>query len=399
MLTATRFSLRPASRPRRRLAGQGRPVATRVELCHNRCMYRRRVWVAGVAAAALTFLASACGGSTSDRAGASLHTKPLTLTLAAHDDDYGYGTFASAVDRLSGGSLRIRVAGNWRASGDRREIDYERGIVEDVRSGKVPLGIVGVRVWDTLGVTSLQALLAPFLIDSLALERRAIETPFARRALAEVRKTGVVGIAVLPGRLRRPLGLTRPLLRPDDYVGARIAIRLGRVAEQTFHALGGSAAGYIPGNLTAFDGAELDPLTITENSYDSGARALTGNVVFWPKPQTIVMNRRDYDGLTSEQRQILATAGRDASVPELKRISRDQQVGLSALCEAGFTVSTATPSDLAALRRAVLPVYSRLERDPQTSRWIARITRIRGSEPAGPPALRCPRSPGEEKSS
>ena len=83
----------------------------------------------------------------------------------------------------------------------------------------------------------------PFLIDSLALERRAIDPPFAGRALAAVRKTGVVGIAVLPGRLRRPLGLTRPLLRPDDYRGARVAIRLGRVAEQTLHALGARTAG------------------------------------------------------------------------------------------------------------------------------------------------------------
>ena len=139
-------------------------------------------------------------------------------------------------------------------------------------------------------------------------------------------------------------------------------------------------------------------MTITENNYDLGARALTGNVVLWPKPQTIVMNRKQYDRLTSDQRQILATAGRDALAPELKRISRDQQVGLSALCEAGLAVSTATPSDLAASRRAVGPVYSRLARDPSTRRWIAQITRFRGAEPAGPAALRCPGNGGKEKS-
>jgi len=317
------------------------------------------------------------------------------LTLAAHDDDYAYGSFATAVNRLSGGSLRIRIAGNWRASSTPSEIDYERGIVRDVRAGKVQLGIVGARVWDKLGVRSFQALVAPFLIDSLALEGRALQAPLARRALAEVEKAGVVGVALLPGRLRRPLGLTRPLLQPRDYRGAKIGIRPGGVAEATFRALGAHAAGYIPGNLTAFDGAELDPLTITQNNYDLGAHALTGNVVFWPKPQTIVMNRHAYDRLTTKQRQVLETAGRAAIAPELRRISRDQRVVLSALCESGLPIATATPRELAALRRAVRPVYARLEHDPGTRRWIAQIRSVHHIKQD---ALRCPDDVRKESS-
>ena len=104
MLSTTRFPLSyPASRSRCRLAGPWRPAADGEELCHNRCMPRRGAFAAGVVAGAVAFLASACGGSTSDKAGALLHAKPLTLTLAAHDDDYAYGTFAAAVDRLFGG--------------------------------------------------------------------------------------------------------------------------------------------------------------------------------------------------------------------------------------------------------------------------------------------------------
>jgi TRAP-type C4-dicarboxylate transport system substrate-binding protein len=327
-------------------------------------------------AAVLAFAAAGCGGGV-DKAGSRV-AKPIVLTLAAHDDDEGYGTFAAAVKRLSGGAMRIRVAGNWRETGDRRELDYERGIVDDVRSGKVAMGIFGVRVWDTLGVRSFQALVAPFLIDSLALEGRALRSPLVPQALAGVRRDGVVGIALLPGRLRRPLGITRLLVAPGDYRGTRIAIRLGAVARATFRALGANPAPEIPVDFTGFDGAEVDPLTITENGWDQGVRGLTANVTFWPKPQTIVMNRQAFAALTPEQRGILAEAGREALAPELAQIAREQRLGISILCgDDGFRFVDATSDQATALREAVQPVYDRIERNPLTRRWITQIARQR----------------------
>jgi TRAP-type C4-dicarboxylate transport system substrate-binding protein len=217
------------------------------------------------AGVAFATAAAGCSGSRMDKAGGSQATaKPVVLELATHDDDYAHGSFAAAVAKLSGGSMRIKVATNWRSTGDKAEIDYERGIVTDVRSGKVPLGIVGVRVWDTMGVPAFRALLAPFLIESLNLEGRAIETTYGRRALASVSRRGVVGVALLPGPLRRPFGFTRALVRPGDFRGATIGIRPGGVAKATFAALGGSARGFLTNDVSGLDGAELDLLVISE---------------------------------------------------------------------------------------------------------------------------------------
>lgn len=341
-------------------------------------------------AALLAALAAGCSVSHADKAGGSRPGKPLVLTLAAHDDDEAYGTFAAAVARLSDGAIAVKIIGNWGVTGDRRELDFERGIVGAVRAGKVQLGIVGVRIWDTLGVNAFQALVAPFLIESLQLERRAIESPLAGRALAMVNPRGVVGIAVLPGRLRRPLGITRPLIGAEDYRGAKIGTRPGTVARQTFRALGARPASYVPSILSGFDGAEIDPLTIAENSYDAGARALTGSIVLWPKPQTIVMNRGAYNSLTPDQRQILRAAGRQAVVPELQRIAHDQRLGLSVVCAAHLRIVTAPQADLAALRKAVSPVYDRIRRDPLTRRWIAQINHLKTTQASKPDVVRCP---------
>jgi TRAP-type C4-dicarboxylate transport system substrate-binding protein len=258
-----------------------------------------RMWpraTPALVAVVLVAAATACGGAGVDKAGGPAATKPVVLTLAAHDDDYAFGSFAAAVERISGGSMRINVVNSWR----NYEVDYERGIVDDVRTGRVQLGIVGVRVWDTLGVTSFRALVAPFLVDSLPLERRALESPLAGRALAGVERRGVVGIALLPGRLRRPFGITRALVGPEDYEGATIGVRIGGVARATFRALGATARGYVSGGLSGVDGADLDPATIVLDGYDEPSRTLTANVVLWPKAQTIVMNRKAFATLTSK---------------------------------------------------------------------------------------------------
>ena len=337
------------------------------------------------------FAGAGCSSSHVDKAGGSAGTKPLVLTLAAHDDDEAYGTFAAAVARLSHGSMRIRIVGNWGVTGDRRELDFERRIVGAVRVGKVQLGIVAVRVWDTLGVDSFQALVAPFLIDSLELEREAIGSTLATQALATVSQGGVVGIALLPGRLRRPLGITRPLIGAGDYRGAKIGTRPGAVARAAFRALGARPASYVPGVLSGFDGTEQDALTITQNSYDAGARSFAANVVFWPKPQTLVMNRSAFDRLSPHQQQILRTSGRDAVAPELVRIARDQRLGLSALCAARtVALVSASQADLATLRKAVQPVYDQLGRDQLTRRWIAQIRRLKATQASPADVARCP---------
>ena len=48
----------------------------------------------------------------------------------------------------------------------------QAGTLEDVKTGKVDMAWVGARAFDTVGVTSFQALVAPLLIDSYDLEAK-----------------------------------------------------------------------------------------------------------------------------------------------------------------------------------------------------------------------------------
>jgi TRAP-type C4-dicarboxylate transport system substrate-binding protein len=343
----------------------------------------RAMCVVGVAALAATLAGS--GRSAPSRARSGRGT--VLLTLASHDDAYAGASYAAAVARLSHGSIRVLVANQWRD----HEIDFERGIVADVRRGNAELGIVGVRVWDTVGVPDFRALVAPFLIDSLPLEGQVVQSPRATDALAGVARAGVVGLAVLPGVLRRPLGVTRELVGPQDYQGATIGIATGGVAAASFAALGGKAKHYPPASRAGLDGAELDMTTIAEDRYDLSARALTANVVLWARIQTVIINPKAYHALSPAQRQILVHAGRAALAPELARIRHQESSATTLVCTRGsLELVTASPNDLAGLQRAVQPVYCDLDRDARTRAWIADIRHTRKRLGSRPDDVKCP---------
>jgi TRAP-type transport system periplasmic protein len=337
------------------------------------------------AAAALAVAAAACGGSGGDKAGGegTSATKALVLTLVEPDPDFGSGEFAEAVSDRSGGSIRIEVeTGRWSD-----EIDSEGRIVEDVRAGRADLAIVGARVWDTLGVDGFQALLAPFLVDSLDLERRVLESPLASRMLASVREARVVGIALLPGALRRSFGHTRALVGLRDYRGATIGVRPGDVEEATFRALGASTRPYVSLHPSFFAGAALHPWSIAENGYEG--ETLVTNVAFWPRAETIVMNPKAFEGLTPAQRTILREAGRAAVGRQVTRIERVEEEAVGAICAQELvSLATASPADIVSLQDAVRPVYAALERDLATRALIAEIRKL--DDGSQSERLRCP---------
>src|SRR6185503_10780070 len=286
--------------------------------------------VCAVAAAALVVVASACAGSGPDKAGGQPERpkpadKAVVLTLATGDPPFAE-EYAKAVDRLSAGAIRIDIR-----LGRTAQRNYERFTVEDVRTGRAQLGSVAVRVWDTLGVTSMQALVAPLLVDDLELQKRLLQGPLATRMLRGLDRAGVVGLALTPGPLRRPIGVTRFFAGPKDYRGATMGIKFGNVARATFEALGARVTGYTSGQAR-FDGAELDLKTIADAKYDPRATAITANVVLWPRPQTIFANRAAFAKLTSGQQEILRRAGREAVPAEAARIAREEKDALSAVC-------------------------------------------------------------------
>jgi TRAP-type C4-dicarboxylate transport system substrate-binding protein len=348
--------------------------------------------VAVAAAVAVALVGAACSASAGDKAGGRQQKEPVTrpvgepvtLTLVTGDDRWA-SEFAATADRLSRGSIHIETQVSGQAL-----IQYEGRLVRNVLAGRADLASVGARVWDTMGVNSFRALVAPFLVDSLDLERRVLESALAARMLRSVEPLGLVGLAILPGALRRPFGLTHSFMTPKDFARATIGIRPGGVARTTFESLGARVIGYRIGSLAGLDGAELDVATIARVGYDARAGTLTSNVALWSRPETIVIRRNAFARLTPAQQRILRSAGAAAVAPVLARLEQDEKEGLAAICGRNHvSLVRASGAARAALRAAVQPVYQELARDPLTNDAVAEIRRLRATT-TGPAVLRCP---------
>ena len=324
-----------------------------------------------------------CGGE-SNKAGGEQAAETVVLTLAnPADSPIDLDEYARAVENESGGSLRIEFEDSWRLG----EPDNEVGTIEDVSAGKVEMGSVAARTFDLIGIDSFQPLVAPFAIDSYALEREVLESPLATEMLAGAEDAGVVPIALLPGELRKPLGVTRPLIEASDYRGATIGIRPSRLGAQTIEALGAQPVDYhFSDDVSAFDGIETQPASVAFTD-DVRAGTLAINVSLWPRILTIIMNSNAYEGLSDDHRDALSAAAAAALEPSVAELQRREEEAVGVLCNQGeLSVRSATPSQLASLHAATARVTRALGRDPVSRQVLAEIEAMRAEvEPEQPP--------------
>jgi TRAP-type C4-dicarboxylate transport system substrate-binding protein len=351
-----------------------------------------RLAAAVVLAVSAIFLA-ACSGAGSDKAGGADEAKPRVLTMAVQSSvPAQVAAFADELSRLSNGTLEIEFKQKWRLG----DATYEAATLEDVKVGKVDIAWVGARAFDTVGVSSFQALVAPLLIDSYELERKVFEEGLPEEMLAEVESLDLVGVGVLPGPMRKVLGVSQPFVAPEDFDGQVVGLQDSAVAEDALSALG-AIPRPVPAEapLDGLDAYEQQLASIAGNSYDADAEYVTANVNLWPRPLVVVMGNKAYESLTDEQRTALHEAAVAAIPKALEQSRSEDEEGAAMLCRRGMTFANASDSDLAALRAAFEPVYAELASDPETKSYIDAITSLKTQIAASADAPACQSDSGE----
>jgi TRAP-type C4-dicarboxylate transport system substrate-binding protein len=338
-----------------------------------------------VAVLVLVAAAGCSGQSAADKAGGS--GGPVTLRIGTSDQPGRPGSeqieeFRRQVERLSGRRLRIQPV--WQAAG-RNVDDWDQRVGRMVVRGELDLGHVPARAWDTEGVTTLRALSAPFLVTSDELLQRVVEGELAGRLLAGLDGLGLVGLALVPEGLRHPFAYGEPLLGPEDYEGALVRAPTSAVTTALFEALGATADDL---DGSALERAVADSkVAAAESSFVwadalGGRTVATGNVTFFPKVNSLVVNGETFEGLTDEQQRILRDAAERTRAWAVQNMPSDAE-GARAYCDHGGTVVLASEDDLASLERATAPVYAELERDADTRSLIEEIRGLKSE--IGPP--------------
>jgi TRAP-type C4-dicarboxylate transport system substrate-binding protein len=315
----------------------------------------------------------------------------ITLRLAISDQQgisniEPYVTeLIAQVKTLSKGTIIIEPI--WRA-GDDTEAGYEAGVVEHVIKGDFELGVAASRSWDNAGVTSLQALQAPFLIDNDALAEAVATSEIAKKMLENLSSAGIVGLTLWPEDLRHPFSLMpdKPLLSPEDFAGLQIrTIPIG-ISYALIKALGATPML----EDSAYQGAESGLRGALTSLI--GAPIATGNVTFFPKFQVLFANAVALEQLSDEQRTVLHEA---AAATQRKAIAEhpSEVDAAKAWCDNGGSIVLASDEQITAFDKVAQPVFDQIEQDPKNVEFVAAIRDLKvktepspGAEACGPTA-------------
>jgi len=365
-----------------------------------------RTMVTGLAVVA--FAACSAGSPTSPTPSEVVSTAPassaptaaaaaITLRLANPDDEDRpsqafLDLFASEIARASGGSMAVDVI--YHAGGDQEQPKGQGQVAaERVMSGDVEMGLIPVRAWSDVGVTSLQALMAPFLIDNDALLTAVTGDPLVQPLLDGMSAQGLVGLTVWPEDLRHPFTFDAngaPLVSPDDYKGQTIGLIPSKAQAELAETLGGTIV-----NAGTWDALIADgTMRGTESGLAAGAYGLggwptaTGDVSLYPKVQVLVVEDAAWSRLSTEQQAIVKAAALAARDLAIKAHPSDADLARR-YCDAGGTVVLAGPANVAKFMATAKAIYDRLDSDPLTASALDAIRALKASTMPSPGPVAC----------
>jgi TRAP-type C4-dicarboxylate transport system substrate-binding protein len=309
----------------------------------------------------------------------------VVLTLASPDtqdepNGPAINQFVQQVARRSAGTMRVDVAWDVTPEGD---YDWDQVVGRRVAAGEFDLALVPSRAWDVLGVTSLQALNTPFLIDSDESMRTVVASELRHDLLEGLSSAGVVGIDLWPSEMRRFFGIGEPLLSLTDFEGADIRTATSRAVTALLEAMGAEVVHTERGSpgQRGFESS----FSIT----GVGAVA-TGNVVPFPKIETLVADDALRSRLQPGQWQVLLDAAAATRREQLESFPSDEELARD-FCREGGEIVAATPSDLTAFEEVGREVRSELERDADTAALIEQLEALVATVPEPEPLTTCPR--------
>lgn len=339
----------------------------------------RRLAFAPIAALTIALLLAGMTACT-----ASPPAPSLSLTLASPDLSTDPNAplvkhFSDEVARLSQNAIQIEPRWDVTPPGTHHWDQQTAALVAD---GNYDLALVPSRAFDELGVDSLKALTAPFLIQSQDLLRAVLESPRRQQLMAGLPSAGVVGIDLFPSQFTHPFGFDTPLLDIADYKDQVIQAPFSTATASLLQALGATVTDDEVGTAEMRGQASGFAWVV--------AGVATGNVTFFPKVETLIMDADVGERLRPDQWELLEQAAANTRTWAFENLPSEIE-SAAAYCEAGGRIVAATAAQLNALEDAASPVMTRLRTyDAATAAMIDAILDVKATHPAADDVNSCP---------
>ena len=320
------------------------------------------------AAAVATGSGAASSTAGAGSVGPSSATGATTVFTASDVHVDGYPTveavkwMGQVLARETGGRLALRVY----HSG---QLGRETDAINLARFGALDIARVNVASLNNpFPLTDILAL--PYVFDSTAHMRRALDGAPGRAILKGFEARGLVGLAFYDSGTRCFYNHLRPIVEPTDLKGLKIRVPPSDIFVGLIRALGANPTPLSYGETFSalqtrlIDGAENNWTTFfTSRQFEVAHHWAQSEHSY--APEVLLMSKRRLDSLSSADRElILTTAAR--SVPYMRELwDRSEGESRAAVEKAGVKV---TDVDRNAFQKAAAPVLERYLRDTELNR-------------------------------
>lgn len=349
-----------------------------------------------IALAFAALAASACGGDApaTKAGGQAGGAEPIVLRFGSDDFPGRAGAdqvaeLARRVAELTGGEVRIE--GVWLAGreGDGRR--WDQRVAQRVIDGDLDGANIPARAWDMLGVTSMRAFHAPFVItDEAAMNAVLSDATIAGDMLAGLTGSGVTGLAIAPDSIRYLFGFSEPfpLTTAAGFDGAVIRAPASATTWAVFEGLGATPDD-IPDVEEAIADGSITAMESTFGLVDSVPNtSALGNLPLFPKANVLVVNDEAFARLSDAHRDALRAAAegvRDWAIAN----NPTAAASATRFCTGEGSILHADATQIEALHERAGPALADLAADETVAATIDRIRKIAKGVTASPVPAAC----------
>jgi TRAP-type C4-dicarboxylate transport system substrate-binding protein len=268
---------------------------------------------------------------------------------------------------------------NWTPSGDAGG-SLEEALTKAVAAGDIDIAWVTVRSLSAIGVTGIDSLEAPLLIQTPEQQREVATGVAGELVTKQLKNTDIEGLSIFPGPMQYLVSNGAPILDVADWAGKTVEFTPGdndeSVVAETITTLGATpsadgqdpVADLVSGSVQI---ATANPADLLAGGATATGPFMTGTFPLFPVMEMVIINRNVLERLSTRQHGFIEGAVERAQ--DLSMAEPDLATPVAEACTAGLFFGAASADQVAALQNKVDPIYEALSKDKKEAKLLEAI--------------------------
>lgn len=288
--------------------------------------------------------------------------------------------FAEAVEKASGGKMKVRAIGAAALGPDTQMQQSLIGGAQEMMVGSTAT-LVGITkemaLWD-----------APFLISNTKEADAMLDGPVGDKIRNKLQDKGLVGLVYWENGFRNLTNSKRAINKVEDLEGIKLRVMQNNVYLNSFKTLGANAVPMAFSELfsaletNTVDGQENPFNTILSSKFYEVQKYVTvTNHVY--APWIVLVSKKWWDQLSKDEQKILSDAAKLSRDFERKDTRDEAAKAVADLKAKGMQINELPPAEAARMRDKLTRVYATIGADIGMDLWNeaqAELAKIRGKK-------------------